>query len=88
MSANNRTLHSRRARGRAAAAVGGGSRPLHRAKGRRFPRLRVGVAFGAATNQRGRLVRPVNVARRVTAAAKPRRIRATDQVVDRSDGFE
>jgi hypothetical protein len=26
--------------------------------------------------------------RSTTAAAKPRRIRATDQVVDRSDGFE
>jgi adenylate cyclase len=31
---------------------------------------------------------PVNLASRVTAAAKPGRILATDDVVERSDGFE
>lgn len=58
-------------------------------KGERFPQVRVGVAFGAATNQAGDWFGPpVNIASRVTAAAKPGRILATDGVVDRSDGFE
>jgi adenylate cyclase len=47
------------------------------------------VAFGAATNQAGDWFGPpVNLASRVTAAAKPGRILATDDVVERSDGFE
>jgi adenylate cyclase len=55
----------------------------------RFPQLRVGVAFGAATNQAGDWFGPpVNLASRVTAAAKPGRILATGEVVERSDGFE
>jgi adenylate cyclase len=58
-------------------------------KGERFPQVRVGVAFGAATNQAGDWFGPpVNLASRVTAAAKPGRILATDDVVERSDGFE
>jgi adenylate cyclase len=58
-------------------------------KGERFPQVRVGVAFGAATDQAGDWFGPpVNLASRVTAAAKPGRILATDDVVERSDGFE
>jgi adenylate cyclase len=53
-----------------------------------FPQIRVGIAFGAATNQAGDWFgSPVNLASRVTAAAKPGRILVTDEVVDHANGF-
>jgi adenylate cyclase len=58
-------------------------------RAKEFPELRVGLAYGAATNQAGDWFGPpVNLASRVTAAAKPGHIVATSEVVDRTDGFE
>jgi adenylate cyclase len=58
-------------------------------RGPSFPHVRIGVAYGAATNQVGDWFGPpVNLASRVTAAAKPGRILATGEVVDRADGFD
>jgi adenylate cyclase len=54
-----------------------------------LPEVRVGLAYGAATNQAGDWFGPpVNLASRVTAAAKPGHILATSEVVDRANGFE
>jgi adenylate cyclase len=59
------------------------------AKGPRFPQVRVGVAWGSATNRAGDWFGPpVNVASRVTELAKPGRILATEGFAERARGHE
>ena len=59
------------------------------AKGARFPQVRVGAAWGAATNRGGDWFGPpVNVASRVTELAKPGRILATEAFAERAPGHE
>jgi adenylate cyclase len=58
------------------------------AMGSEFPQIRVGIAYGAATPQAGDWFgTPVNLASRVTAAAKPGRILVTGDVVEHANGF-
>ena len=59
------------------------------AKGPRFPQVRVGAAWGTATNRAGDWFGPpVNVASRVTELAKPGRILATEALAERAPGHE
>jgi adenylate cyclase len=56
------------------------------AEGQDFPQLRVGLASGAALNRAGDWYgRPVNIASRVTALARPGSVLATREVRDAAD---
>jgi adenylate cyclase len=58
------------------------------AEGRAFPRVRVGVAYGAASNRGGDWFgAPVNLASRITDVTRPGQIFADESVRDRAGAF-
>jgi adenylate cyclase len=58
------------------------------AEGRAFPRVRAGVAYGAASHRGGDWFgAPVNLASRITEVTRPGHIFADEAVRDRADGF-
>jgi adenylate cyclase len=58
------------------------------AEGRAFPRVWVGVAYGAASNRGGDWFgAPVNLASRITDVTRPGQIFADESVRDRAEAF-